>query len=1004
MRVHARISFLALLVGAIVVCSVPAAAQAFGVEKFFAGNCIKNEKCGQGAEAPKPSEEETNGYRLPGGDVPFGATAFRLKTVVPTEKNALGQKVPEGSVKELRVDVAPGFVTNPQAAPMCSVAAFTSVELPGTGYFFEPECSANTIIGKQEVETAIIIPPGEPFEGNYLDVKLPGLVYNLEQPTGWGSYYGVALATGKEYEGKELYAHSFIEGNVEWASDYHDYFVTKGIAPGLIESRLTFEGTKANTFGMLRNTTACFTPGRETTTYINMNSYEGASSSAHYENKVGALPGSCTLGFAPTVALTPEATTVDQPDGVATSVKSPHPANPEERDTAALNSATITLPEGLTMNPSAAAGLEGCTRAQFGIESPNPVTCPSGSRVGAFELEVPTLPAHSLKGGIYLGKPEGKPIEGPPYTIYLDAESARYGVKVRVEGQVHPNLATGRLETTFANTSQTPNNLPAAPFTEAVLKFNGGTFAPLANPLTCTSETRFSLYPYSGSTLSSLGGSPFGLTGCSATPPAFAPTQTGTVSPAKAAATSNFTFTLTRPEGQQYVSQIRTVLPEGLAGKIPTVTQCAEAQAGSGTCPEASEIGNVRVLAGSGEPYPFTGKVYLTGPYAGAPFGLVFEIPVVAGPFSLGTEVVRAKITVEPYSSRVVVTSPLPTIRDGIPARVRSVTVEINRPNFMVNPTSCASTLATESSVLSTLGATALISGPFHEEGCSSLEFKPSFTAKTSGKTSKANGASIETTINQPSSQANIKSVLVQLPKQLPSRLTTLNKACLQAVFEANPFSCPSGSFVGGARANTPLLPGKLQGPAIFVSHGGEAFPDLDLVMEANGVRVILIGKTKITKGITTTNFATTPDTPVSSVTVNLPTGPHSALAANGNLCTAQLVMPTTITGQNGKTVKQNTIIKPVGCPVQVIGQKVIGNTAYLTVKTFAAGRISGSGSGLATVYRHLKGASNAAKLDVPLSSAGRSRERPFRVQVRVGFVPKTGHATSVAYQTVTFN
>src|SRR4029077_16523801 len=129
-------------------------------------------------------------------------------------------------------------------------------------------------------------------------------------------------------------------------------------------------------------------------------------------------------------------------------------------------------------------------------------------------------------------------------------------------------------------------------------------------------------------------------------------------------------------------------------------------------------------------------------------------------------------------------------------------------------------------------------------------------------------------------------------------RLTTLQKACPEAVFAANPFHCPSGSFVGGARANTPVLPSKMTGPAILVSHAAAAFPDLDLVLEANGVRAIVVGNTDIKKGITKTTFATTPDVPVTSITVNLPAGPHSALAANGSLCKNPLVMPTTITGQ----------------------------------------------------------------------------------------------------------
>jgi len=276
--------------------------------------------------------------------------------------------------------------------------------------------------------------------------------------------------------------------------------------------------------------------------------------------------------------------------------------------------------------------------------------------------------------------------------------------------------------------------------------------------------------------------------------------------------------------------------------------------------------------------------------------------------------------------------------------------------------------------------------------------------ATTSGRTSKKYGASIETTINQPAGQANIKSVTVQLPKQLPSRLTTLQKACPQATFQANPLTCPVGSLVGGARANTPTLPGKLSGPAYLVSHAGAAFPDLDLVLQANGVRVILVGNTNIKNGITTTKFASIPDVPVSSITVNLPLGEHSALAAFGNLCTQPLIMPTTMVAQNGLTIKQNTRINPVGCRVQIVGHKVIGNTAYITVQTPAAGRVSGSGAGLGTVYRHLNKAYKTATVKVSLTRRGRSRRRPFHVRLRVGFLP-TSHsrAPTTAFVTVTF-
>jgi hypothetical protein len=333
----------------------------------------------------------------------------------------------------------------------------------------------------------------------------------------------------------------------------------------------------------------------------------------------------------------------------------------------------------------------------------------------------------------------------------------------------------------------------------------------------------------------------------------------------------------------------------------------------------------------------------------------------------------RATINVDPFTARVTTTATLPTIVKGIPTRLRGVTVSINKQGFLLNPTSC-SPLATDSTITSTFGATQSLSSPLQLTACNALKFKPAFKSKTSAKTSKANGA----------------------------RLTTLQKACPAATFESNPFHCPSGSFVGGARANTPTLPGKLTGPAILVSHAAAAFPDLDLVMEANGVRSILVGNTDIKKGITTTTFASTPDVPVSSITVNLPVGSHSALTANGNLCANKLVMPTTITGQNGTVVKQNTNIGVANCGVRIVGHKAVGNTLFLTVQTFAPGRVSGKGGGLATVFRKFSKAQKRATLKVSLSRAGRSRHKPFNVRVRVGFVPKAkGAPSSAAFVTV---
>ena len=850
------------------------------------------------------------------------------------------------------------------------------------------------------METAVEVAPGI-----FKDFTLIGKVYNLEQPLGLASEFGIALDV-KELAKAPVFAHSFIEGSVEWLSDYHDYFTIKNITPGLVRSRLNFWGAteegEGEPTGFLRNPSKCTAPGPETTTSVSMESYGGVAASKPYSTLVGTEE--CLAEpFKPAFALTPETTATDAADGAAFEATMPHAA-PEEGvpDTSDLKDAKVVLPLGMSMNPSAAAGLEGCTPEQIGLEpASRNVTCPSGSRIGTVNLEVPTLPPGSLSGPIFLGKPAGKQIEAPPYTIYFDAESARYGVKVRLKGTVTPDPNTGQLTTTF-------NENPQAPFNKAILKFNGGGFGALANPLECTAyKAETELTPWSGGGAAFPSG-PFSIEGCTASPPPFAPIQGTSNEPGQGGSANTFTFGFERPEGQQYMNSIATTLPPGLIGYIPTATQCPEPQASQGTCPLDSQIGSVAVAAGSGTPHTFQGKVYLTGPFAGAPFGLSIVVPSVAGPFSLPTVVARAKIDVKSDTAQVVVTdASVPRIVGGIPIRIRALNIVINRQGFERNPTNC-SIFATQSLVTGwTPGgasATANVSTPFQAQGCNALAFSPSFSAKTGGKPSRQNGASLETTINQPLGQAGIKSVLVTLPKQLPSRLTTLQKACLPQTFAANPFSCPEGSVVGSARANTPTLPGKLTGPAILVARGGAQFPDLDLVLEANGVRVILVGNTDIKNGITTTNFAATPDAPVSSITVNLPMGPHSALAAFGNLCTAALTMPTTITAQNGVVFKQSTTISPIGCPVQITGKKTAGNTAYLTVKTFEAGRVSGSGNNLTTVAHHYNGAVKSASLKVPLSPAGQRKHKPLKVKVRVGFFPKKkGAPTSTAFTTVVF-
>jgi hypothetical protein len=1030
MGFHIRISSLALITGAIIAAAAPSAAQAaFGVESFFAANCnAAHKECNKVAnpssEPKKAKEEEVakaelEGFPQAGGHPNWGITDFTVSSAEITNGEGKKVKIPFNGtelvkVRHIRTDVAPGLSTNPQAVPKCSIHNFG--EELGGGIFEAPTCPEGSEIGINKV---VVVGPKAGAE----DQALEGIVYNLEQTPGNASLFGVALEFPKAFaeeifkgtalEGASkaipLYAHTLIEGGVEYASNYHDYFeINVSETLPLLSSRLTFKGNVGGPLlggsgaYFLTNPTSCTGIGPQTTTSITVEDNKGEVAPGSFEDPIGS--SECgKLQFEPTFSLASETTASDQPDGITVKVATTHP---EPIDSSDLRTAVVKLPEGMTMNPSAAAGLEGCTPAQIGIGTRNETKCPAGSRIGTIALEVPGLPAESLKGNIYLGKPESGPITGPPYTVYLDAESAKYNIKVRLKGTVEPNLATGQLTTTFAEN-------PEQPFTEVILHFDGGMFAPIANPLVCGKGASTAAFtPFSGFNAPAATELPFMTEGCSST--AFAPTQSTSVTPNIGGAESNFVFTLTRPEGQQYLEQIKTVLPPGLVGKIPSVPQCSEAQAVADNCPATSQIGTVRATAGSGEPFAFNGTVYLVGPYKGAPYGLLFAVPVLAGPFNLGTEFVHAKIEVNPRTAQVSVSVPeLPLIRDGVPTRLRSMTVDIDRPNYIINPTNCGA-LNTESTVTSTTltsspsHSTALASSPFQVEGCSGLAFKPGFTASTSGKASKPNGASLVTTMTQGPGQSNIKSVLVQLPKQLPSRLTTLQKACLAKTFEENPYNCSKESMVGTATAVTPVLPNVMKGPAILVSHAGEEFPSLELVLEADNIRVIVEGKTHITKGITTTNFAATPDVPVSSITVSLPLGPFSALAlerpGRTNLCTEKLVMPTTITGQNGVVIKQNTIIAPSECGVQVLKQKVKGNAVEVTVETYSAGRVSLSGSGLTTTRKTFTAAKKSVTIKVPLSRGGRGRRRPFSVKVRVGFTPtKKGAKTSSASVSVKF-
>jgi hypothetical protein len=668
-----------------------------------------------------------------------------------------------------------------------------------------------------------------------------------------------------------------------------------------------------------------------------------------------AMTGCNRLPFGPSLKVQPDVQSASTPTGLTVHVSVPQEVNqnPLGLASSSVKDITVALPEGVTVSPAGAGGLGACSEAQIGFTGidlagttlftpglPSPF-CPNVSKVGTVKIKLPVI-ANPLEGAVYLAAQNANPF-GSLVAMYAVAEDPVSGVLIKLAGEVHLT-ETGQLVTTFKNS-------PQGPLEDAEFHFFGGSRAPLATPARCGAyTTTASFVPWaaepsdeaaltrSASSIFEINSGPNGAPCPGASLP-FSPSLTGGTTNINAGKFSPLTTTIGRSDGNQDMQSVQLHTPPGLSGILAGVKLCPEQQANEGTCGPESLIGETTVSAGLGnEPVSVTGgRVYLTEKYAGAPFGLSIVNPVKTGPFDLEHDtanpnqqpacdclVVRARIEVDPTTAALTVTTDpngphaIPHMIDGVPVQIKHVNVLINRPNFTFNPTNC-NPLSLTGTITSDEGATSPVSVPFQATNCANLKFAPKFSASTNGNTSKANGASLSVKLSYPKapfgSQANIAYVKVALPKQLPSRLTTLQKACLAKVFETNPTNCPSASIIGHAKVITPLLPVPLTGPAYFVSHGGAAFPDLIMILQGYGVTVHLIGSTFISKtGITTSTFKTVPDVPFNTFELTLPQGKYSALAANGNLCKTKLTMPTQFTAQNGTQTQQNTKITVTNC------------------------------------------------------------------------------------------
>jgi uncharacterized repeat protein (TIGR01451 family) len=927
------------------------------------------------------------------------------------EEGRLQSEVAGGEARNVEAVLPPGFVGDPQAVPQCTRTQFD-----------RQECPASTQIGVNVLDL-----------GQYYPLPVP--VYNLVPPSGVPAQFGFTVVGIQAFLDAEVRS-----GGNDGLTEHIDNAPQEAIE----SSSLTLWGVPAEAshnaervgpgckdgcpsgaalLPLLTLPTSCEGP---LTTTVHISAWENSSTGeASYESndENGAplgITGCEALSFSPAISIAPDTSYADTPAGLSVELHVPQEAllDPEGISTADVKDTKVVLPEGVVINPGQAVGLAACQPSQDGLErlpdgeeDNGPASCPLASKVGTDEVETPLLKS-KLQGSVYV-------LQSDPPDLKLLITAYGEGVYLKLVGNVQLNEATGQLTTTFDET-------PALPYSDFKLSFNGGAQAALDTPTQCgTYTTSADFTPWATPFVpDSLGSSNFQIAdgpgggGCPPSPLPFSPQLVAGATTDQAGGFTSFSMLLQRGDGQQRIDRLQFKAPEGLTGFLSKVPLCTNAQAEANQCPTASKIGHTVVESGPG-PYPLVvpepgqepAPIYLTEGYKGAPFGLSIVVPLRVGPFTLPTQRVRAKIEVNPLTAALTVTTdPLPQVVAGVPTDLREVDAVVERPEFMVNPTNCdpeeftGTAYGTPPVGEGGAGAEAPISSHFQVGSCRSLEFAPKLSVSTSANTSKADGASLTTKVSYPNvpqgADADIASVKVELPKQLPSRLSTLQKACTSAQFEANPADCPAASRIGYAVVHTPLLPVPLEGPAIFVSHGGEAFPSLTMILQGDGVTIDLVGTTFISKaGVTSTTFKAVPDAPFSTFELTLPEGPYSALTANANLCNSDLVLPDEFVGQNGAKLDGDTHIAVEGCPntLGVVSKTLKGSTVTLRVSVPEAGKLTATGSGLSVGSKSSEDREVVTlKLGARLTAAQRAtlKRHPGRkivTTLKLRFIPKKG-------------
>jgi hypothetical protein len=942
---------------------VSASTTSFGVESFAL--TPENEKFEPEEQAGSHPFQLTTtfnlneAYELDSEDKPFpSAPDFQAAL----QRN-LSFKLPAGLIGNANV------VGNPNAPQQCPDASFDSQEVNGLN-----ACPENTAIGVASVsfndpitlhfDTKLLpvfnlVPaPGEPARFGFDVVGVPII---LDTSVRTGEDYGVTVSVRNASQAVQVLGsrvtiwgapldprHQSARG---WQCLGDESYVIGPPRRGKCEP-LNLPGTPAP-FLMLP--TQCTEP---LTTAVEGDAWNGLKLGEAGESLTSTIPplkGCGQLPFNPSLEVQPDQEAASTPTGMTVKVNMPQQTTLEDEGKAEadIKETTLELPEGLQASAGAADGLQACGVAETGFIggdgdtgatltgeleaqrfTPAAAMCPNASKMGTVDIKTPLL-EKDVTGAVYLGDQDTNPFASP-LVLYIVAEEEKSKVLVKLAGEVEINPTTGQLTSKFKNTPQTP-------FSSLTLHLFNGERASEATPAYCGSYHATATFttwsggvqpPTESSPAFQITSGPNGTPCPGATLPFEPALQAGSTNP-QGGAFSPFSLTINRPDGDQAMTGLSMLLPKGAAAMLSNVTPCPEPPVGQEwTCGAESEIGHSTASSGlGGDPFTLGGTVYLTTGYDGAPFGVLDRTLAAAGPFNLGYVNVRSRINVNRETAQATITidpgprnEGLPTILKGVPVQLKQVNVSVDRPNFDFNPTNC-----TQQSVTATLsgaqGTNAAVSSPFNVSNCAALPFTPTLTASASGHGSKADGTAFTVKVTSSPGQANIGKTFLTIPAALPSRLTTIQQACPDSVFEANPATCDEGSNIGYAVAHTPVLKKPFEGPAYLVSHGNAAFPDVEFVLQSEGITVVLDGKTNIKAGVTYSRFESVPDAPVTTFETVLPAGPHSALTANVpesenfSLCKTPVAMPTEIVGQNGAIIKQTTKVAITGCK-GVLGTK----------------------------------------------------------------------------------